>query len=321
MGESGLVEWAMHRLLASAGLKGERTAESAHAGSAVRSVWSGGGGDGRMHHLECGAGQPVVLLHGGTGGGANWFRVIGPLSAGFRVLAPDLPGFGLSDPIAVVPPLGEAAATRLLAWLEWHGLEDVLVAGTSFGGLAALRLAQRTGRVSRLLLLDSAGLGRGIHSSIRLITGLPVTRAFTGSSRRGTMLVLRHLLASDLSGVPEGQLRALVDYLMASGRQTGARYAAETLRRFASARGQQEVLDDAELAQLSLPVSVVWGARDRLLPVPHAHSAARMLPDATLRISADAGHSPSWEQPAPVVDAIVELASRRAHALPERRRR
>ena len=319
MSDSGLVERAMDRLLESAGLEREKSGGDAHARKPVRSVWIGESG-GRMHHLESGAGPVVVLLHGGTGGGANWFRMIGPLSAGFRVLAPDLPGFGLSDAIDVVPPLGEAAAGHLLEWLETHDLDDVLVVGTSFGGLAALRLAQRTPRVSRLLLLDSAGLGRGIHSSIRLITGLPVTRAFMGSSRRGTMLVLRHLLTSNLSDISEHQLSALVEYLTASGRHTGARYAAETLRRFAGAGGQKELLEEAELARLSLPVSLVWGARDRLLPVSHARAAARLLPDATLRIVADAGHSPNWEQPATVVDAIFELAARRAHALPERRR-
>ena len=102
MGEKQDVERAMDRLLSAAGLS--RSSTAAPGAVRVRSVWSDQAGV-RIHHLEAGSGSPVVLLHGGTGGGANWFRMIGPLSDRFRVLAPDLPGFGLSDPIDVVTPL------------------------------------------------------------------------------------------------------------------------------------------------------------------------------------------------------------------------
>src|SRR5690606_1549491 len=93
-------------------------------------------------------------------------------------------------------------------------------------------------------------------------------------------------------------------------------YIARTLRSFAGAGGQREVVTDRDLTELRLPVSVVWGARDRLLPVAHARRAAERLPDATLRIVPNVGHSPNWERPEVVVDAVTELASRQARALP-----
>ncbi|HSJ05126.1 MAG TPA: alpha/beta fold hydrolase, partial [Longimicrobiales bacterium] len=78
MGERSVVRLAMERLLQ-------------RGGSRARGVL--GKGPGALHHLEEGAGPPVVLLHGGSGGGANWFRLFAPLARRYRVLAPDLPGF------------------------------------------------------------------------------------------------------------------------------------------------------------------------------------------------------------------------------------
>jgi pimeloyl-ACP methyl ester carboxylesterase len=295
----------------------DRLLAAGSAPSDVRSVWTQQSGA-RTHHIEAGSGAPVVLLHGGTGGGANWFRLLGPLAAHFRVLAPDLPGFGLSDPIPVVRPLGTSAAERLVDWMAQNDVTDALMVGTSFGGLAALRVAQRSSRVSRLLLLDAAGLGHGIHPAVRVATTLPLTQLLMAPSRRGTAAVLRLLLTSDLSLLSATQQRALIDYLLTTARAAGTKYLARTLEMFAGAGGQREVLGSDELAGLRLPVSIVWGERDRLLPLESARLAARALPDARLIVLPGIGHSPNWERPEAVVTAIMDLASRRARALPDR---
>lgn len=283
----------------------------------VTSVWSGPDRS-RIHHLESGSGSAVVLLHGGTGGGANWFRIIGPLARSFRVLAPDLPGFGLSDPRRATVPLSRLAADRLMEWMEIQEISNALVVGTSFGGLAALRLAQRSPAVTRLMLLASAGLGRHIHPSVRLVTAVPVTALATLPSRRGTAWTVRHLLTSDRSGIPTDHLDRLIDYLYAAARAAGARYTARTLRMFAGAWGQREVLGRDELMSLTQPVSLVWGELDRLIPVAHARAAAAWIPHAALHVLPGIGHSPNWESPDAVLDAIVRLAQRPAGRLPDR---
>ena len=305
---------AMDRLLAAAGLS--RSTESSSAGAHdVRSVWTAVAGA-RMHHLEAGSGSVVVLLHGGTGGGANWFRMIGPLAKRFRVLAPDLPGFGLSDAIEPVLPLGVTAADGLLEWMSHNDIRDALFAGTSFGGLVTLRLAQRTARITRVLLLDSAGLGRRIHPVVRIATGLPFTGMFVSPGRRGTAAVVRLLLTRDLTTLPRVQQRLLIDYLYESACASGTSYIARTLRGFAGARGQREVLADDEMSELEQPVSIVWGERDRLLPVADARRVAALIPGASFRVLPHVGHSPNWEQPHAVIEAIIALASR-ARALPD----
>jgi pimeloyl-ACP methyl ester carboxylesterase len=252
-----------------------------------------------------------VLLHGGSGGGANWFRLLGPLSARFRVLAPDLPGFGLSPHVNASGAMGEAAADVLHLWLREHDIRGAVVVGTSFGGLAALRLAQRApDRVAALLLLDSAGLGRELHPLVRLGTVPGVVRLVVRPTRQGTDLLFRTLLTRNRKTLAPAARSALVDYLYASATAAGTAWLARTLRGFAGVRGQREVVSARELAALPQPVSFVWGEHDSFLPAFHARQAARSCRDARVVIVPDAGHSPNWEQPDAVVAAIDELASR-----------
>jgi pimeloyl-ACP methyl ester carboxylesterase len=278
----------------------------AHGGSSAASRYHGG-----LHHLEEGAGRPVVLLHGGSGGGANWFRMLAALSAKYRVYAPDLPGFGLSDHGSPAAPLGRTAAVVLHEWLLRTGLQDVLLVGTSFGGLAALRLAQQaTDRVAGLLLLDSAGLGRGLHPLVRLAAVPGLTAPGVRPSRRGTAALFRGLLTHDRSELTADVQAALIDYLHASANVAGTAYLASTLRCFAGPLGQREVVSGGELEALRLPLSFVWGELDTLLPVRHAHRAAARCRDARVVVVPHVGHSPNWERPGPVLAAIDELAAR-----------
>lgn len=281
-------------------------------GSRARSVMGTVGGA-IFHHLEEGAGEgpPVVLLHGGSGGGANWFRLLPRLAASHRVLAPDLPGFGLSAARQPSAPLGEAAADIVAEWLAGLDVRKALVVGTSFGGLVALRLAQRhPRRAGRLLLLDSAGLGRRIHPAFRLATLPAISGPALRPSRRGTRILLTTLLTADRRDLSGEMLAALVDYLYASARSAGTPYLVSTLRLFGGLRGQREVLKPAELAALTQPLSLVWGGRDRFLPVSHARRAVRYCRNARLEIVPGAGHSPNWETPDAVADAVAELAAR-----------
>ena len=92
-----------------------------------------------LHCLTLGQGPPVVLLHGAGGGAANWYRLLGPLSERCAVLAPDLPGFGFSDPSSTSrsASLGAGAAAVIGDWAAQVIGSPFDVVGTSFGGLAA----------------------------------------------------------------------------------------------------------------------------------------------------------------------------------------
>lgn len=261
-------------------------------------------GDVVIHHLEAGRGRPLVLLHGAGGGGANWYRLLGSLGAERRVLAPDLPGFAFTDPVTLDAPLGAAAAAHLEAWLDQVGIEACDVAGTSFGGLIGLRLAQRQRlRVDRLVLLDSVGLGVELPWLVRLACTRPGGAVLMRrTSRAGIRAQLRLLMTSER--LPSEHEAALVAYLHASSLQDRERRLPRALRQFGGVRGQVEILSDEELRVLALPVLLVWGEHDRFTPRSHAERAHRLLPDSRLEIIADSGHSPNWEQPAAVLDVM-----------------
>jgi pimeloyl-ACP methyl ester carboxylesterase len=182
------------------------------------------------------------------------------------------------------------------------------IAGTSLGGLIALRLAQRAPHLVRtLMLIDSAGLGRGLPSLVRAAT-LPIVRGFASSSSRvGLEIFFRRYLVGSHRALPTAQRRALIAYLQACARAGGGATLEQNMAHFASLTGQREVLGDAELNALAVPVLVLWGERDRFLPVQHAERAARCIRGARLVRVPDAGHSPNWEAPEAVIGAIREF--------------
>jgi pimeloyl-ACP methyl ester carboxylesterase len=260
---------------------------------------------GRVHFLTMGSGPPVLLIHGAGGGGANWYRVIGGLASGFRVFAPDLPGFGLSEPIPPANGLGTQAADVLLEWAARLGLDRFDVVGTSFGGLVALRLAQRApARVRRMVLLDSVGLATDVPAPVRAASLPLLGPVLLYPTRAGTAWLFRKLLVADASVFPAPERDALLNYLWVSA-LGGAAMLAAALRRFAGVRGQREVLTDEELTRIRHPALVLWGDRDRFLPLSHAQRAAALLPASTLHVIHGAGHSPNWERPGEVTERVL----------------
>jgi pimeloyl-ACP methyl ester carboxylesterase len=262
----------------------------------------------RLHWLEAGSGPPLVLLHGASGGGGNWFRVMAPLAAHFRVLAPDLPGFALSGEIPLLPPLGQCVADTLLAWLEALALPPGDIVGTSFGGLVALRIAQRApARVRRLALLAPAGLGAEVAPLLRL-AALPITpRRLLAPGRRATLWTLRSLMTTRWAERGTVLEMVLADYLWRSAAAHDPTLMVRSYRLFCGRGGQRERLSDEELAALSPPTLILWGERDALLPAAHGQRAATLIPRARFHLIPRVGHSLNWEAPATLLDFLLEF--------------
>ncbi|MGH7466345.1 MAG: alpha/beta fold hydrolase [Longimicrobiales bacterium] len=263
-----------------------------------------------LHHLELGAGPPLVLLHGATGGAANWFRLLGPLAQQQRVFALDLPGFGFSPAINPREPLGVCVAQLIECWLDATEIRNCVVVATSFGGLVALRLAQHVPeRVRALVLIDSVGLGRELPRALRLACLGPLAAAALRPSRPGIRWQLNRLMLADPGSLPRAERSALIEYLYQSAAATHRTLLGLGFSMFADLRGQREVLSDHELRQLRSRLLIVWGARDRFLPLRHAQRAADLVPGATLRIIPGAGHSPNWETPTAVLECLSPFLS------------
>lgn len=260
-----------------------------------------------VHWLDAGTGRPLVLLQGAGGGAANWYRLIGRLAEQRRVLVPDLPGFGLSDGIVPEPPLGMQAARTMHEWLDRTGIDGAVdLLGTSFGGLVALRMTlARPERVRRLVLLNACGIGRGVSFPVRVAALAPFRPMVRTPARAGTALLFRTLLTARRADIPAEDQSAIIDYTWRVALADTGATLAEALGHFTGLGGQREILGDDELARIRRPCLVLWGERDRFLPVTHARRLARLLPDVRVQVLEGVGHSPNWEVPAEVLRQVI----------------
>jgi pimeloyl-ACP methyl ester carboxylesterase len=259
----------------------------------------------RLRYVVGGDGPAVVLVHGYAGTAAN-FSVLAPLLArSHRVLAPDLPGHGGSSALPAAPNLA-GFADRVAAILEHEGAAPATVVGHSMGGVVALRLAARRPELVRAVVLAAAaGISTSrraaevflsVVSVLRPARQLARRRHAIARSPRLKALVFDRLSTSDGAALPE---EAALGFLAGSRLHTDLVAPARALVR-------EDVALDIE--RLRCPALVLWGARDRQVPIDDAFAYARRL-DAPLRVIADCGHLLVGERPDACADAITSFLS------------
>lgn len=257
-----------------------------------------GGALGDLHGISRGDGEEVVvLLHGFSGDALNWRFVIDDLAASRRVIAIDLPGHGDSTKEVGTDGI-EGLVASVIEVLDAEGIESADLVGHSLGGLVAARLAaSNPGRVSSLALIAPAGLGREIDAEF-------LSAVIEGSSRRELKAGLQKLFA-DKNLVT----RDLTEEVLAYKRQPGAAEALAEIGAAFADDGGQLVDAQGELAGLDLPLLVIWGAEDEIIPSAHATAAPA---GAQVELLPDVGHSPHVESPAEVAGLINRHLERRA---------
>jgi pyruvate dehydrogenase E2 component (dihydrolipoamide acetyltransferase) len=235
----------------------------------------------RLRYLRTGEGlATVVFLHGFGGDLNNWLFNSEKLAQGRTVYAVDLPGHGESVKDVGAGDLGFFAAT-LGAFLNAVGVDRPHLIGHSMGAAVALQLAlDQPDRMASLTLIDSAGLGREINADY--IDG------FVNAGKGRELKSVLQLLFADQGLVT----RQLVDDVLKYKRKDGVDQALRTIRDALFPDGTQAVDLSARLGELAVPVLVVWGREDRVIPVAHAE---RLSEGVRLEILHGQGHSPHME--------------------------
>jgi pimeloyl-ACP methyl ester carboxylesterase len=261
-----------------------------------------------VHIKTAGQGEPVfVLLHGFGASLYSWHAVMQPFSQLGRVIAYDRPAFGLTErPLSWTGPnpYGPQANTALLLGLLDHfNVQKAILVGNSAGGSAALQFAlDHPARVSALVLVDPAVYGGGgAPAWVRPLLGTPQLRHLgplfaRQIQARGPQLI--QMAWHDPSRItPETQAeyrkplqvdnwdRALWEFTVAGG-----------------PRGLAQ-----RLGELNLPVLVITGDDDRIVPTAASVRLAGELPGAKLVVIQNAGHVPHEERPAEFMDAVREF--------------
>jgi pimeloyl-ACP methyl ester carboxylesterase len=256
-------------------------------------------------YVEAGEGPVLLLIHGMAGTCANWREVIGPLARDHTVIAPDLPGHGESAPGGGDYSIG-GLATGLRDLLLALGHERATLVGHSLGGGVAMQLSYLFPEmVERLVLVSSGGLGPEVSPVLRAAT-LPGADLFisatAGAGQRVGSVVGRGLSLVGLRPNADFAEVARAYASLEDGRRRAAFLA--TLHAVVGARGQRvDARDRLHLAE-SVPVLIVWGARDSIIPVGHGEEAHEMIPGSRLEVFEDVGHLPQVEASGRFIAAI-----------------
>ncbi len=246
---------------------------------------------------EKGTGTPVVLLHGGGPGASglsNYSRNIDTLAEQFRVIVPDMPGYGRSSKgVDRSDPFGYFA-DHIRGMLDQLGVQRAHLVGNSAGGACALRVALDTPhRVDRLVLMGPGGIGisRGLPTA-----GLKSLLGYYGGEGPSVdklRTFIRDYLVYDGSAVPD----SLIAERYASSIDPEV-VANPPLQRPAGLRTlwRMDFTRDRRLKDLQTPTLVIWGRDDKVNKPSGAAMLGDRMPNADVLITANTGHWVQWER-------------------------
>jgi 4,5:9,10-diseco-3-hydroxy-5,9,17-trioxoandrosta-1(10),2-diene-4-oate hydrolase len=249
---------------------------------------------------ETGSGPAVVMLHGGgpgASGVSNYSRNIDALAQHFRVLVPDMPGYGRSAKgVDQDDPFGYLADT-IRGLLDELGIATAHLVGNSYGGAAALRLALDTpNRVGKLVLMGPGGIGTTRGAPTAGLKSLLSYYSGTGPSRDKLEAFIRNYLVYDGTSVPD----ALIDTRYAASvdpevvadpplRRPSGPMALRTLWRM-------DLTRDKRLKHLQTATLVLWGRDDKVNRPAGGPMLANLMPNADLVMTSRTGHWMQWER-------------------------
>lgn len=238
------------------------------------------------NYHDVGSGEPVLLLHGsgpGVSAWANWQRVIPPLAERYRVLAPDIVGFGHTDrPVDIRYSL-QTWVDHVWGFLDALGIEHASIVGNSLGGRIAVAMAtEHPERLSKLVLMGSPGPGMTPSE------GLKALRSYEPSPEAMRDLLVEYFAVDPSIITPE-----LVQIRHEASVAPGVHETYVAMFNDPKHAGTALAFDLEELARITTPTLLVHGREDRVIPLDSALSMLNVLPNADLHVFSRCGH---WTQ-------------------------
>ncbi|VEG57021.1 alpha/beta hydrolase fold protein [Mycolicibacterium aurum] len=252
--------------------------------------------------------ETLLLLHGMAGSSQTWRAVMPQLSKRYRVIAPDLLGHGESAKPRSDYSLG-AFAVFLRDLLDELGVSRVTVVGQSLGGGVAMQFVyQHPDYCQRLVLISSGGLGQDVGWTLRLLSA-PGAELIMPVIAPPPVITIGNKLRSWLSAAsiqsPRGA-EMWSAYSSLSDPQTRQAFL-RTLRSVVDYRGQAVSALNKMHLTTELPLMIIWGDQDRIIPVEHGHALDDLRPGCRLEVLPGVGHFPHVEKPNDVVDLLDDF--------------
>lgn len=263
----------------------------------------------RRSYLRAGRGPVVLLIHGIGDNARTWLPILPSLARDYTVIAPDLLGHGMSDkPRGDYSVAGYACGMRDL--LTVLGIERATVVGHSLGGGVAMQFAyQFPERCERLVLVSTGGVGPAVHPALRA-AALPGAGAVLALVTAPPVRLAGQVGLRALGLLPTGLARDADDIARVRdslGTPTARAAFLRTLRSVIDVRGQSITMLDRCYLAAGMPSLIVWGGRDAVIPVAHAHTAHAAMPGSRLEIFHAAGHFPQHSDPGRFLEVLTDF--------------
>ncbi len=253
-------------------------------------------------------GTVVILIHGLGASADIWMHNVEALAKQHRVYVPDLVGFGRSDRPG--PSFSPFDYTRFLDdFINILNMDRVSLVGQSLGGGIALHYAlQFPHKVNKLVLVDNAGLGREVIWTLRWMSLPLVGELFSYPSRKGVEIFFK-LAVRNRALVTKDFVELYYDIFSRPGFQ---KFFLMLLRQIVDIRGaREEILDPVmnNLDKITQPVLIIWGEKDRVLPLKQGYLGKEKLPNAKLKIMEGCGHIPFFERSDEFNELVLKFLS------------
>lgn len=261
-----------------------------------------------VHYQEAGDinSPPMVLIHGFATSNLVWSKVLLALAAaGFRVIAPDLPGYGYSGKPHEFDYTITSQAAMVVSLLKQLGIERTVLVGSSYGGAVAATIAlDHPTLVEKLLLVGAVTNNKPTRYMLMRLFGSPVIGDILSPLLAGSLTLLRRRMKRvyDRHSWELDERRVQARHLPLRTRGTH-RAIIRTVRRWDADR----VSRDAHL--ISQPSLVMWGENDREVPLRDGERIHQAIPNSRLIIFRECGHIPHEEYPERFTEVVTDFCS------------
>lgn len=249
-----------------------------------------------VRYVQAGDGPLVLLLHGLATSLLTWYCNIDALAdAGYRAIAPDLPGYGESDKPNHLDYSPGSAANFVYDFSQELGLERFSLVGSSAGGLiAGLFALEHAEMVDKMVLVGSGGFGREVSWFLRVIS-LPVVGDLVYQPWLNNRMGVTKYLFYRPPAILEELLPEMNRIKLLPGARNAMLRSVRSSINLMGLRKQGFILE--RLKESEVPLMTVWGAEDIIIPVAHAEAVRRELPKSTVQVIPECGHWPQMEKP------------------------
>lgn len=263
----------------------------------------------RVHYQEAGEidAPPILLIHGFTASNFVWNDVLLPIAAqGFRVIAPDLVGFGFSSKPRDAEYTIDSQARMIMGLMNHLSLESAILVGSSYGGAVAATCAlDYPSRVERLVLVDAVINDHAKRRPLLRLAASPLLGDLISPLMLGSRKLVHSQMRKGYAPVnmhlfDEQRMTAHHRPLLAASTQ---RAALVTLRRWQAERIERHA------HQIKQPTLLIWGEADPEIPLAHGRKLFEEIRNSRLVVFHDCGHMPMEEYPREFTEVVLEFCS------------